>query len=259
MHLLSEKTVGAVTLIEELSMNAWPSLQTIFYDGWVLRFSGGYTRRANSVNPLYNGELDTVEKIIECERLYSERKMDTIFKMTSASFPRDLDGTLSEKGCQYQAETSVQILNLEGSILSNLPRRTVSISEEFSDEWLSSYFEMNALSENKRQIAKKMLENTIPNKCLASIMDNSNKIVSCGLAVSQSGYVGLFDIATHKDYRRKGLARQLTLALLNWGKSNGAKSAYLQVVLDNEPALKLYHSLGFAESYRYWYRVKAIR
>jgi hypothetical protein len=29
--------------IEELTMNAWPSLQTILLDGWIIRMAGGYT------------------------------------------------------------------------------------------------------------------------------------------------------------------------------------------------------------------------
>lgn len=38
-----------IRYIEELSMNAWPSLQTIMYDGWVIILADGYTKRANSV------------------------------------------------------------------------------------------------------------------------------------------------------------------------------------------------------------------
>jgi N-acetylglutamate synthase len=260
--LATKSLGGSIKFIEELSMNAWPSLQTILYDGWILRFSGSYTKRANSVNPLYNGELDPAEKISECERLYSERKMDAIFKMTGASRPRALDALLSERGYEYQGETSIQMLNIEedNDRPSNpAKKKAVFLSEEFSEKWLSSYFEMNTVDENKRQIAKQMLENTLPRKCLASISDSNNTIVACGLAVSQRGYVGLFDIVTHRNYRRRGLARQLTLELLNWGKLSGAKTAYLQVVLGNEPAMKLYQDLGFAECYRYWYRVKRMQ
>ena len=42
-----------IRYLEELSLNALPSLENIFLDGWVVRFANGYTKRANSVNPLY--------------------------------------------------------------------------------------------------------------------------------------------------------------------------------------------------------------
>jgi len=41
--------------LESRSMTAWPSFQTIIDDGWVQRFAGGYSGRANSVYPLYPG------------------------------------------------------------------------------------------------------------------------------------------------------------------------------------------------------------
>jgi N-acetylglutamate synthase len=256
--LISEEEIGSITFIEELSMNAWPSLQTMLYDGWILRFSEGYTRRANSVNPLYQSKYDLNEKIAECERLYFGEGIDTVFKMTNASFPLELDQILSERGYQHQAETSVQVLGLEGDErLPKPPEETTSLFEDVSDEWLSSFCEMNAISDRKKKMAAgKMLMNTLPPKRLASISNGEGKIVACGLAVLQAGYIGLFDIVTLKEFRRRGLARQLTLALLHWGKENHASKAYLQVVIGNEPALNLYRSLGFVERYRYWYRVK---
>lgn len=52
--------------IEELSLNAWPSLQTIVYDGWILRFAEGYTRRSNSINPIYLSTISIEDKIHKC-------------------------------------------------------------------------------------------------------------------------------------------------------------------------------------------------
>jgi len=44
--------------------------------------------------------------------------------------------------------------------------------------------------------------------------------------------------------------------LFLWGWQNQARKAYLQVMLDNSPALHLYARLGFQEEYQYWYRIK---
>ena len=40
---------GLIKKIEDMSLNAWPSHKMELYDGWILRFSGFYTHRTNSV------------------------------------------------------------------------------------------------------------------------------------------------------------------------------------------------------------------
>lgn len=54
---------GMERRIEELSINAWPSMQTMVYDGWQLRFGRGYTKRANSISPFYESKIGFKEKI----------------------------------------------------------------------------------------------------------------------------------------------------------------------------------------------------
>jgi N-acetylglutamate synthase len=252
---LTTARYDVVTKLEELSINAWPSLQTMLCDGWVLRFSEGHTRRANSSNPLYGGLLDVDEKIDACEKLYSARHLDTVFKLTAASFPPDLDRTLSARGYFLESESAVQTLGLQDD-LAEPDGSEITLSSDVSDEWLSAFWQMSGFDERRRGTAKQMLLNIVPQKCLASIWDREGGIIACGMAVLQGDYVGLFDIATHKDFRRRGHGRQLTLGLLHWAKENGAKQAYLQVLSNNEAALSLYSGLGFIEAYRYWYRIK---
>jgi ribosomal protein S18 acetylase RimI-like enzyme len=243
-----------ITQLEELSINAWPSLQTMLYDGWVLRFSDGYTKRANSSNPLYGGVLSVDEKIDACEKLYSDRRLDTVFKLTAASCPAGLDGTLSARGYVLEPGCAVQTLDLQNGI-AKLGDPAVTLSSDVSDGWLSAFCQMSDLDQRKKGTAERMLLNIVPQKRLASISDNERGIIACGMAVLQGDHVGLFDIVTHKDLRRRGHGRQLVSGLLHWAKENGARRAYLQVTLDNEAALSLYSGLGFVESYRYWYRI----
>jgi len=76
--------------LEELTLNNWQPLQTLLYDGWVLRLADGYTKRANSVNPILSSTLDVHEKISTCEQLYSDRGLPAVFKIDGEhpSIPR---------------------------------------------------------------------------------------------------------------------------------------------------------------------------
>ena len=53
------------------------------------------------------------------------------------------------------------------------------------------------------------------------------------------------NVATHPDYRRKGLAQKLVLRAIEHAKSHGAEICTLEVHANAEPAYNLYRSLGF--------------
>jgi GNAT superfamily N-acetyltransferase len=242
-----------ITTIEELSLNAWPSHQTLLYDGWVLRFANGYTRRANSVIPLSPSSIDLDEKIAFCEGIYREQMLDVVFKLTPAAFPPNLDESLSARGYRKDASTAVQILDLEAVNLK--PDREVELQENLSEGWLDGFCRMNAVGEPRREILRRILLNIVPRHCFVAIRAG-DQIVACGLGVLQAGYLGLFDIVTDEALRRRGYGGQIVNSLLAWGKQNGARLSYLQVMLNNPPALHLYSKIGFVEEYQYWYRIK---
>ncbi|NDI35447.1 GNAT family N-acetyltransferase [Chengkuizengella sediminis] len=223
------------------------------YDGWTLRFTNGYTKRANSIHPLHHSTYDLNHKIKECEHIYSHHKLNTSFKITPFSQPDHLDEMLHERGYSLIDPTSVQVVSLNNIKAPTLTN--VELYEQINDDWIDHFCKMNTLSYSHKDTMKKMFLNIITKKCFLSLY-HKNQIVACGLGVIERDYIGLYDIITDSKSRNQGFGEQLILNLLKWGKNNGAKYSYLAVVLNNKPALKLYSKIGYTEAYQYWYRVK---
>jgi len=242
-----------IRTLEELSLNAWPALHTLLVDGWVLRFADGYTRRANSVSPLYPGERDVRDRVGRCERLYQGRGLPTVFKLTPESEPAGLDDVLAAEGYAQEATTSVQALDLLAQGGAAAPE--VNLAPSLTAEWSAAFGRFGRVGAERQAIHERLLRLILPARRFASLAVDG-QVVGCGLGVLQDGFLGVYDVVVDRDHRRRGLGAVLVRALLGWGQAEGAHTAYLQVMLDNEPALRLYGGLGFREVYRYRYRVK---
>lgn len=242
-----------IQTIEELAMNAWPALQTILYDGWVIRFANGYTRRANSIIPVYSEQLAAQDKLAECEHLYQVRGLPVIFKLNGEQEARALDDLLAARGYQAEASTWVQTMALDGQNFTIDPR--IVLEAEPGEAWQAGFARLSGLAAARKDTHHQMLLAILPAKCFAALVVNG-EVRACGLAVLQAGWVGFFDIVVDAGCRRQGLGEAIMRSLLGWAQQNGARNAYLQVMKNNPPALSLYAKLGFRPAYSYWYRVK---
>lgn len=246
-------TIELIRTIEEASLNAWPALQQILYDGWILRFANGHTKRANSVNPVYQGSKNAQEKIKQCQAIYASKNLPTIFRITPLAYPENLDVILEKSGFEKKDISSVQLKNLE----SFKPQTTATIRSwtDFSQEWLDFFATLRELPVEEQEALKSLLNNIASEK-LFSLLVKNNQVVSCGLGVLDNQCIGLFEITTARNQQRKGYAKELILNILSWAKNKGATKAYLQVLATNEVALNLYAKLGFQEVYQYFYRIE---
>ncbi len=249
-----EMSTPSIRLIEEISFNAWPSQQTLLYDGWAIRFAEGYSRRANAIYPLYDSCGDLDAKLDHCEGLYRSHGLPTIFKLTEASQPKGLDEVLATRGYEFDAPTLIKLLDLGG--WSGEADPDVRLDETATPDWFEGYWQMSHSNPKHETAARQLLANISLPKALASLY-HEGKLVASGLAVAQDGYMGMYDIVTDARYRRQGFARRLITTLLAWAKGLGVHTAYLQVMENNAPARALYEQLGYKDAYRYWYRVKA--
>jgi ribosomal protein S18 acetylase RimI-like enzyme len=244
-----------IRALEELSLNAWPSLETVYYDGWLLRFANGFTRRANSVNAIYPSTADVAEKIRCCEELYRSRRQAIVFKMTPACQPETLDDELASRGYTREAETSVQLLPLQGIDVPELSQDLqLGDSDQPTERWVACYMRLSEQAGHHMPVLRQMLDRISPRRCFLSL-DQGGETIAVGMGVLERGYLGLFDIAVEAALRGRGLGTQCVSQLLRWGQTNGAQHAYLQVMHSNTAAVRLYARLGFSEAYSYWYRV----
>jgi N-acetylglutamate synthase len=240
-------------LIEELSMNAWPSMQTHLYDGWVLRFSEGYTKRANSINPLYPSSLAMEEKITACESLYEDKKLPATFKIIGTEQQTELEKELICRGYGKLDETAVMTASLRSFKCEASP--SLVYETAFTDAWSNGFIACNAINPAYETVLRKMLD-CVPGEKIIISKRLNGVIAACGFGVMERGYVGLFDIVVDKTCRGKGIGKEVVQSILGRAKEEGAETAYLQVLKGNVVAENLYGKLGFEESYRYWYRKK---
>ncbi|MGN7358418.1 GNAT family N-acetyltransferase [Paenibacillus sp. SAF-054] len=244
--------------IEEYALNAWPALQTLVDDGWLLRFADGYTKRSNSVNAIYPCcEEFMEEKMNRAEAMYGKAGLDTVFKITPF-VPEALDGALEARGYSRMDDSSVLILDhLNAAAEPELT--SVDFFDSLTPQWTNAFVAMNpGLSARSQTAMQKMLSQTVLQAGYFTLYAESVP-VACGLGVMEDGFVGLYDIVTSEPHRNRGYGEQLILNMLKWAKENGAAKGYLQVVQNNGSANRLYAKLGYRHLYSYWYRVKRMQ
>jgi N-acetylglutamate synthase len=238
--------------LEEAAMNAWPALQQLLFDGWIVRLAQGYTKRANSVNPLFESHLDVVDKIVACEHLFTAKGLPTVFRLTPFASPPQLDQVLAQRGYHVIDPTLVMHLDLQYTPVQNTPQG--ALRAEALHDWLPIFCRLSEEPLGQHRTHAAMLDLIPATRLLVSLVIDGT-VVACGMGVLEQDYFGLFSLVTTSQQRNRGYGTRLVIGMLQWAREHRATQAYLQVVQSNAPAHHVYTKLGFQEAYRYWYRI----
>ena len=261
-----------IIFYEELSLNAYPALQTILYDGWVLRFANGFNNRANSVSMLYPSALGYDEKIAECERIYNANGQPAVFKMTDAADPA-LDAELALRGYSIVTPTQVMVFTMEEccavsdnasvnachAVLNQSVHNVINncvLTNNADDEWFDAYFSLYRYDDDLRKFTAKQIMNNVRGKTICGRLVVNESNVAVGTAVIERGYAALLNIVVDPNLRGRGYGEGVCAALLAAAREAGAHTSYLQMVRDNAAACGLYTKLGYKTIYGYHYRVQ---
>src|ERR1044072_2812812 len=86
-----------IRALEKRALKAWPALDSQTAEGWIQRRSGGYTKRANSINALeVNGPL-TLEMKDALEAPYTAANLPPVWRLTPLA-PAGADDLLAQAG-----------------------------------------------------------------------------------------------------------------------------------------------------------------
>jgi ribosomal protein S18 acetylase RimI-like enzyme len=261
-------------LIEEISLNAWPSHKIELYDGWLIRFSHNYTYRTNSVEQVGHSLVPIEEKIAYCEQVYANFHTPTNFKINPLLDP-SFDELLAARGYEIRHVTEVMTMPMEHfrpyphvsaeyeyygrnsglpSLVEYPDNVLVQLRDRITDDWITSLFRLNGTTNpTLRRIVPSMFK-AIPKETIAAFIEIDGRTVASGLGILDRGHVGLYAIYVDASCRKKHFAKSICSAILTEAKKKGATHAYLQVVAGNTPAKHLYTSLGFEDFYTYWFR-----
>ena len=214
--------------LEHAAALAWPGVEQRWIDGWLLRFGRGHTRRANSAAPLegWAGPA-TVPAIVDW---YAERGVPPL-----VAAPDRL--LRLPAGIAVDGENLVMV----GEVGTADPP-DVALSPRPEESW------------------RAVDPRGVPDDVLTAVVDGEVTFATIpGAAVARAAvtaapdgtrWVGLAAVHVAEGARRGGHGRGICSALLAWGAERGATRAYVQVEVDNGPAIDLYEGMGFRTHHR---------
>jgi GNAT superfamily N-acetyltransferase len=244
--------------LERCALAAWPAEEVVDLDGWRLRAMRGVTRRANSVGTAASDEgapraLSLVHRLERVHEFYSTRSLPALLQVSAASLPPELDAELARRGYAMEAPVSVQTLALrDARALAPAGCRT-SVEATASDPWLELSVRRGRYAE--AQDTYRGLLTRLGERARFAVAYDQNEPAAAALGVAQGTWFGVFSMLTLPEHRRRGLGRELLVALGEEARRLGCEGLYLQVELENAAARSLYARAGFREAYRYHYRV----
>lgn len=240
LHKLDE-----VRRLEELAFRGWPALESRDHAGWRLRFSGGYTKRANSINALLENASTDIEAL---EAPYRERGQRPVWRLTPLA-PQAMAGLLEAHGYSNIERSLVQRCPLHDGFAAD---PAVEIQPQPTPAWREAFCLHSPVPSEHRETMEKMLAAIAAPKGFALVHSNGRPM-AMAIGAVEGDHMGLFDVLVMPEARRQGLARRVTESLYAWAWRRGARFAYLQVVAANAAALPLYEAQGFRTVYAYSY------
>jgi GNAT superfamily N-acetyltransferase len=237
--------------LERLAARSWRGLEEERYGDWLLRASGGFTGRANSVLVVGDPPADLPGAVDAVTRWYADRGLRPRAQVPAPGAER-ADAAFAAAGWTRDDDNLVLTAALDGWAA---PGVTVDLAPAPDDAWLVGYrYRGTPLP----PVAAEVLVNAVDPVFASVRLDPApTPLAAVARGVLVDGWLCVTAVTVDERYRRRGLATAVMAGLGTWARERGGHSCLLQVAGTNAPALALYERLGFTEHHRYHYRLGA--
>ena len=235
---------------------SWPAVEAVPLGDWVLRASGGFSARANSVLLAGDPGVPWDEALAVVTRFYAERGLPAWAQVTVGSPEQerlqDESGWVLARPGEADSEFHVAgIAKAARACRALLPADppAVTIASALTDGWLAT----DDRAREHGADARAVLEGPA-HTGLGTVVADGGVVARGRIAFpADDDWAGITDVWVSPDHRRERLGIVVLHALLGWAAERGATTAYLQVRADNPPAVALYGRLGFEKHHAYRY------
>jgi ribosomal protein S18 acetylase RimI-like enzyme len=256
MHAsVSDPNLPLVRRLEAVGFRAWPASSVVYDGSWQIRLTGSHpSKRLNCLVALDPSDhRDIALRLEKAARRFEAHGRPLLIRQTPLS-PKLLVDHLAENGWECFEEVVTMTCDLTTlelpDTMDHLPTHDIG---RFVDADIAVHDADPALKPALAEI----ITSIKPPAGLFVIEDPETGPVAATLCVQDNDLAGLMSLAVRADRRGQGLGVEILSTALRWARMRGARTAWLQVVSDNEAALALYRKMGFAEAYRYHYWRKA--
>ncbi|MDN3352828.1 GNAT family N-acetyltransferase [Actinomadura sp. DC4] len=234
-----------VRAIERRAFAAWPAGSVREEAGWLLRHTPGVgRRRSNSAVPVSEASIEHLEAF------YRSRGRPAMVQLGGPAHA-ELDARLADRGYVVDAPTSVLTASTADVVAAT---REGSAELRERADWLTTFAELDEHTDSALIGEKVISRIAAPAGFISATRDG--RAAGMGLFAADSGWAGVFAMATRPECRGRGVATEVLGAGARWALAQGATRLYLQVEDGNAPAGALYGRAGFVRSHGYHYRIR---
>jgi ribosomal protein S18 acetylase RimI-like enzyme len=222
-----------------------PAVETSYVGEWLLRASGGWTGRANSLLPAGDPGIAVPEALSAVVDFYRARDLPPLALVRSDSHAA---GELRRYGWidARPGQSDTLVLHTSLDVVNAEPLLEVRIGDQPDDDWYAAAFD------GEPPAPARVVMESAPRAAFASIRLDG-RTVAVGRGSMTGHWIGIDSVRVDEAYRRRGLGTAIVRGLTRWAGALGGRRTYLEVLEENTAALTAYRNLGYAEAYRYRY------